>query len=65
MYLVDTSVWIDFIRGKQTPVVNQLQQILATEQAGISPVIYQEILQGAASIRHFEKFKSDFSELPF
>jgi len=66
MYLVDTSVWIDFIRGKQTPVVSHLRHILKTGQAaGISPVIYQEILQGSESEQHFDKFKHYFSELPF
>jgi hypothetical protein len=50
MYLVDTSVWIDFIRGKPGMAVEQLRTILKTEQtAGISPVIYQEILQGSES----------------
>jgi len=50
MYLIDTSVWIDFIRGKTSPAVEQLRAILTTEQtAGISPVNYQEILQGSES----------------
>ena len=55
MYLIDTSVWIDFIRGKTSLAVEQLRAILTTEQtAGISPVIYQEILQGALHEQDFQ-----------
>ena len=44
MYLVDTSVWIDFFRGKQTSAVEQLRYILQSEQkVGINSLIYQEI----------------------
>ena len=50
MYLVDTSVWIDFFRGKQTSAVEQLRCILQSEQTvGINSLIYQEILQGSES----------------
>lgn len=66
MYLIDTSVWIDFIRGKPNPAVEQLRAILTTEQtAGISPVIYQEILQGSESEQRFKQFRDYFMELNF
>jgi predicted nucleic acid-binding protein len=66
MYLVDTSVWIDFIRGKQTPAVDYLRGILEAGNAvGISSVIYQEILQGSESEQRLEQFRLYFSGLPF
>lgn len=66
MYLIDTSVWIDFIRGKPSPAVGQLRAILTTEQtAGICPVIYQEILQGSESEQCFKQFRDYFMELNF
>jgi len=66
MYLVDTSVWIDFIRGKPGTAVERLRAILTTEQAaGISPVIYQEILQGSESEQRFNQFRDYFKELSF
>lgn len=66
MYLIDTSVWIDFIRGKHNPAVEQLRVILKTEQtAGISSVIYQEILQGSESEQRFNHFRDYFNELTF
>lgn len=66
MYLADTSVWIDFIRGKQNPAVEQLRFILKTEQTlGISSVIYQEILQGSESEQSFNQFRDYFNEIAF
>lgn len=66
MYLVDTSVWIDFIRGQNAPAVNHLQQILKAGQlVGICSVIYQEILQGSESQQRFNQFKNYFSGLTF
>ena len=66
MYLIDTSVWIDFIRGKPNTAVEQLRAILTAEQtAGISPVIYQEILQGSESEQRFKQFRDYFMELNF
>lgn len=66
MYLVDTSVWIDFIRGKPTSAVNSLCSIFEHGQTvGICPVIYQEILQGSDSEQRFDQFKRYFSKLPF
>jgi|CXWL01.1.fsa_nt_gi predicted nucleic acid-binding protein len=66
MYLIDTSVWIDFIRGNKTSAVEQLRLILQTEQTtGISSVIYQEILQGSESEQRFNHFRDYFNELVF
>ena len=45
--LVDTTVWIDLLRGQVTPAVVCLRQLLDRGEALIAPVIVQEILQGA------------------
>ena len=66
MYLIDTSVWIDFTRAKSTPAVEFLKNILIEEQQiGITSTIYQEILQGSESQERFVKFQNYFSELSF
>ena len=66
MYLVDTSVWIDFIRGNLTPAVNQLRCLFEINAvATISSLIYQEVLQGSDSQQRFEYFKNYLNELPF
>lgn len=49
MALVDTTVWIDLLRGSETPAVSTLRRLLTEGQAVTALVIVQEILQGASS----------------
>jgi predicted nucleic acid-binding protein len=64
MYLVDTSVWVDYLRGEPTPEVLVLTDLLAGEEVvGVAPIILQEILQGADSIERFEKWRKYFENL--
>ena len=61
MYLVDTSVWVDYLRGGNTPQVRTLKELLAGEEiVGVGPIILQEILQGADSGERFEKWRKYF-----
>jgi hypothetical protein len=64
--LVDTSVWIDFIRGRSTEVVDRLRRALDSGiEAVITPLVYQEILQGAADERAFRDYRAYFSRQRF
>jgi predicted nucleic acid-binding protein len=64
MYLVDTSVWVDYLRGEATPQIRALKELLSGEEiVGIAPIILQEILQGADSAERFETWRKLFSEL--
>ena len=66
MYLVDTSVWVDYIRGTDSPVVDFLDSLLlAPMSVGISNHIYMEILQGAKSEAAFNKLQMYFSTQQF
>ncbi len=65
MVLVDSSVWIDLLRGRDTPAVRALRHLLASDEAALAPVIYQEVLQGAASAERFVKLQRYFGSLPF
>jgi len=59
--LVDTSVWIDFLKGNPTKGVEQLKQLLQGGLiVGLTALIYQEILQGADSQARYQRFKSYF-----
>ena len=62
--LVDSSVWIDLPRGRDTLPTRALRNLVATDDAAIAPVTYQEILQGAASKTRFEKLRASFGTLP-
>ena len=64
MYLVDTSVWVDYLRGDPTPHVRVLKDLLAGEEiVGIAPIILQEVLQGADSIERYESWRECFADL--
>ena len=58
MILVDTSVLIDFLRGVEGEGPAKLQQVVDDGLPfGITELIYQELLQGAATARDFARLK--------
>lgn len=55
MILVDTSVLIDYLRGEDNPAVQKFVQVIDREiPFGISPLIFLEVLQGAATEKDFQ-----------
>lgn len=47
MFIVDTSVWIDFLQGRETKEVQDLESLLSQEKdVFITGIIVQEILTG-------------------
>lgn len=65
MYLVDTSVWIDFLRGKNNSYVTLLEELLKQGDAYINEIIFCEICYGASSKKQFDKYFDYFSAIPF
>ncbi len=66
MILVDTSVWIDFLRGVSSPEVERLDVIMTVGLPfGITGVIYQEILQGADSSESYDRLGEYFGSQRF
>lgn len=62
MYLVDTSVWVDYLRGEDRPHVALLRELLSHPLAvGITHLIYMEILQGARDAAAFDRLGSYFA----
>ncbi|MEC3948915.1 type II toxin-antitoxin system VapC family toxin [Sphingobium sp. HWE2-09] len=55
MILVDSSVWIDYFRGKETPQTDRLDALLESEPLAIGDLILAEILQGFSSERDAER----------
>ncbi len=52
--IADTSAWIEFLRASGSPEDVRMQNALRNEEAILVPeVVYREVLQGAASARHF------------
>jgi predicted nucleic acid-binding protein len=47
--IVDTTVWIDYFRGRRTAQTRWLDQILGVTRVGLCDLILCEILQGMPS----------------
>ena len=46
MIVVDSSVWLDFFTGKDTPAVERLDSLLGNELVAIGDLMLTEVLQG-------------------
>ncbi|MBS1229479.1 MAG: PilT-like protein [Proteobacteria bacterium] len=57
MILVDSSVWIDYFRGTQTPQTEKLDGLLSCEPIAVGDLILTEVLQGFGSERDFNEAK--------
>jgi len=60
MVIVDTSVWIDFLKGRETLQVQKLEELLSEEtDIFITGFIVQEILTGIKEKKEREKVRSE------
>ena len=57
MILVDTSVWIDYFKGKVSPETDRLHQALGLEDVIIGDLIALEILQGFREDKDYKTAK--------
>ena len=55
MILVDSSVWIDYFQGANTPQTEILDRLLGHEPLAIGDLILTEVLQGFADERDFDE----------
>ncbi|HEX7711029.1 MAG TPA: PIN domain nuclease [Sphingomonadaceae bacterium] len=55
MILVDSSVWIDYFRGLQTPQTDRLDELLGAEPVAIGDLMLAEVLQGFDGEKEFER----------
>lgn len=63
MILVDSSVWIDYFRGRTTAESEYLDLLLEREILLIGDLILTEVLQGFTSDREFDKARKILSSL--
>ena len=62
MILIDSSVWIDWLRGSDTDAVRFVQARQDIEELALTQMIYLEVLQGAATSRQYEAIKRVLSK---
>ena len=55
MLLVDSSVWIDWLRGTATGAVRFVQASEAFEEIALTQMVYLEVLQGVSSDRQYSE----------
>ena len=58
MIVVDTSAWIDFFCGRDTPVADRLGELLGSERVVVGDVILLEVLQGFRHDAHLRRAAS-------
>ncbi|MDE2614280.1 MAG: PIN domain nuclease [Burkholderiales bacterium] len=63
MILVDSSVWIDFLRGKPTPQAEWLDRHLDVEVLAVGDLILAEVLQGVRDDRRFDEARRLLGQL--
>ena len=63
MILVDSSVWIDYFRGKATPQAAKLDSLLGTEPIATGDLILTEVMQRFVSDRDFNQARKLLTSL--
>ena len=64
MILVDSSVWIDYFRGIQSPQTDRLYALLGNEPIATGDLVLAEVLQGFGSPQDFNQGKKLLTSLP-
>jgi predicted nucleic acid-binding protein len=63
MIIVDSSVWIDYFNGTETPETNKLDKLLGVEAIAIGDLILTEVLQGFRSDTEYQTAKELLTSL--
>ena len=57
MIVVDSSVWIDYFTGKNTPEADKLDDLLGEVPIAVGDLVLAEVLQGFRTDKDFRKAK--------
>ena len=64
MWIVDSSVWIDYFNGKVTPQTDLLDAALGQREVGLGDIILAEVLQGFRRQKDFEAARDALLRFP-
>jgi predicted nucleic acid-binding protein len=59
MIIVDTTVWIDYLRGSRTAEIDWLEAHLTRERLALTDLILCEVLQGTMTVRDFQSVHTE------
>lgn len=63
MILVDSSVWVDYFRGSETPATTALDQSLGRSEVALADLVLMEVLQGYRLLREARAVDAFLSRL--
>jgi predicted nucleic acid-binding protein len=63
MVIIDTTVWIDYLRGADNPETNWLDKHLSLQRFGLTDLILCEVLQGIQDEVEFARARANFLKL--
>ena len=63
MIIVDTTVWVDYLRGTRTPHADWLEAQLTKERLGLTDLILCEVLQGVTTDGQFDAVHEELLKL--
>lgn len=63
MILVDSSVWVDYLRDRDTPQTLHLEALLGRETLAVGDLVLTEVLQGCTTDRAFKVALTLLSDL--
>jgi predicted nucleic acid-binding protein len=63
MVIIDTTVWIDYLRGNANPETMWLDRELSNQPLGITDIILCEVLQGILDDRSAARVERDLLRL--
>ena len=61
MVIVDTTVWIDYLRGTSTAQVTWLEEAMERQRLGLVDLILCEVLQGVRTHTHLKEVRQALS----
>jgi predicted nucleic acid-binding protein len=61
--IVDTTVWVDYLRGNSTPQTAWVELELTQQRLGITDLILCEVLQGIKGERDFNAVRRELLKL--
>lgn len=64
MVMIDTSAWIEYLRGGIPRVAKKVDQCLEEDLVGIGDLVYCEVMQGIRAPRERRKVSSLLLSLP-
>ena len=65
MVIVDSNIWIHYLRTPDTPIGREMVRLLDEQQVAMVGVVLTEVLQGASGDPEFDRLRILLGALPY